>query len=79
MKNLWNFFSKIKNAQLNKKTIAINKRNKFYENVLKLLWHKKFILGYKIIKFNKIKIFLKYKKDYQVLKKMVDTKKNSVI
>ena len=46
MKHLWNFISKIKNAQLTKKTISINKRNKFCENFLKLLWHKKFILGY---------------------------------
>lgn len=70
MKNLWNFFSKMKNAQLSKKTIAINKRNKFCEKFLMLLWRKKFILGYKVVKFNKIKIFLKYKKNKPVINKL---------
>ena len=77
MKHLWNFISKIKNAQLTKKTISINKRNKFCENFLKLLWHKKFILGYKITKFNKIKIFLKYKKNKPVINKLLFLSKPS--
>lgn len=63
---LWSFFSKIKNAQLSKKTVTYCKKNKFCEIFLNLFWDQGFIIGYKL-KINKFKIFLKYKKNKPVI------------
>jgi small subunit ribosomal protein S8 len=60
MKNyLWGMLSKIKNAQLARKSVVFQKKNKISENFLKLLWNEGFILGY-TLKSHKLKIFLKY-------------------
>lgn len=62
-----NFLNFIVNAQIVQKTVIIvDKKNNFFENCLKLLWNKGFILGYKCKK-NKIKIFLKYKNNRSVI------------
>ena len=55
-------FANIKNGQLSKRTIIIQKRKKICEAFLKILWNEKFISGYVIDKNNpkKLKIFLKY-------------------
>lgn len=56
-------FANIKNGQLTKKHVVIQKRKKICENFLKVLWLEGFILGYSIdeIDKNNIKIYLKYK------------------
>jgi small subunit ribosomal protein S8 len=60
MKNyLWGMLSKIKNAQLARKSVVFQKKNKISENFLKLLWNEGFILGY-TLKSHQLKIFLKY-------------------
>jgi small subunit ribosomal protein S8 len=56
---LWGMLSKIKNAQLARKSVVFQKKNKISESFLKLLWNEGFILGYKL-KSHKLKIFLKY-------------------
>jgi small subunit ribosomal protein S8 len=64
MKNyLWNMFTSIKNGQLSRRRVIIQKRKKICENFLNILWLEGFILGYSIDKLNKnnLKIFLKYK------------------
>jgi len=64
MKNyLWNMLNSIKNGQLAKKDIIVQKRKKICESILKILWDEGFILGYQIIyNSTKFKIFLKYSK-----------------
>jgi len=64
MKNyLWNMLNSIKNGQLAKKDIVVQKRKKICESILKILWDEGFILGYQIIyNSTKFKIFLKYSK-----------------
>jgi len=53
----------IKNGQLAKKDIIVQKRKKICESILKILWDEGFILGYQIIyNSTKFKIFLKYSK-----------------
>ena len=56
-------FAKIKNAQLSKRNIVLQKRKKICEAFLKILWNEGFISGYTINKKNtsQIKIFLKYR------------------
>jgi small subunit ribosomal protein S8 len=56
---LCNMLSKIKNAQLARKTVVFQKKNKISENFLKLLWNEGFILGY-TLRSHRLKIFLKY-------------------
>jgi small subunit ribosomal protein S8 len=51
--------SKIKNAQLARKSVVFQKKNKISEDFLKLLWNEGFILGY-TLKSQGLKIFLKY-------------------
>lgn len=55
-------FSNIKNAQQVKKPFVIQKRKKFCESILKVLWEEGFINGYKIkgSETDKLIIFLKY-------------------
>ena len=56
-------FTKIKNAQLIKKSVILHERKKICEKFLKVLWNEGFISGYAINQKNikQIKIFLKYK------------------
>jgi small subunit ribosomal protein S8 len=56
---LWDMLSKIKNAQLARKSVVFQKKNKISEDFLKLLWNEGFILGY-TLKSQGLKIFLKY-------------------
>lgn len=63
MKNyFWNMFANIKNGQLAKRAFVYQKRKKFCEAFLKVLWTEGFILGYKVSPSDpeSIKIFLKY-------------------
>ena len=56
-------FASIKNGHLAKQTFIYQKKKKFCENFLKILWDEGFILGYKLESKNQnmLKIFLKYK------------------
>jgi small subunit ribosomal protein S8 len=57
-----NLISNIKNAQMSKKSVIFCVRNKFCEQLLNLFWDKGLIIGYKLTYKNKLKIYLKYKK-----------------
>jgi ribosomal protein S8 len=64
MKNyLYNIIANIKKGQLNRRAFIFNRKKKFCESLLNILWDEGFILGYTIElnNSNKIKIFLKYK------------------
>ena len=58
-------FANIQNGQLAKRSFIYQKRKKFCEAFLKILWNEGYILGYNISKKNsqEIIIFLKYKND----------------
>ena len=63
MKNhFWNMFANIKNGQIAKRNFIYQKKKRFCEEFLKILWDEGFILGYKTSTSNKklTKIFLKY-------------------
>lgn len=62
-------FSNIKNGQLAKKAYIFQKKKKFCEKFLKIMWDEGFILGYKTdnLNSNKLKIFLKYKNETPVI------------
>jgi small subunit ribosomal protein S8 len=63
MKNFfWNMFANIKNGQMAKRSFIYQKKKKFCESFLKILWDEGFIIGYKMSKTKKdtLKIFLKY-------------------
>jgi ribosomal protein S8 len=53
----------IKTGQLNRRAFIFNRKKKFCESFLNILWDEGYILGYKIElkNSNRIKIFLKYK------------------
>jgi small subunit ribosomal protein S8 len=59
--------SSIKNGQIVKKAFVINENTKFCRMLLDVLWDEGFILGYKILFMNKIKIYLKYKSGKAVI------------
>jgi small subunit ribosomal protein S8 len=63
MKNyLWNMFTNIKNGQLSRRRVLLQKRKKICEDFLKILWLEGFILGYSVdLNKNYLKILLKYK------------------
>lgn len=66
MKNyFWNMITNIKNGQLAKKNCTFQKKTKFCESILKILWDQGYIIGYKTTqkKTDTIKIFLKYLKN----------------
>ena len=67
MANLCNLVSNIKNNQLVKTPVIIFQNNLIFEKFLKIFWDIGLIIGYKIIKDNKLKIFLKYKKNKPVI------------
>jgi len=70
MKNyLWNMFTNLKNGQLSKRSVILQKRKKICEAFLKILWTEGFINGYKIDEQNsdQIKIFLKYSQNKPVI------------
>lgn len=60
--NFWNMFADIKNGQLAKRSYIYQKKKKFCESFLEILWNEGFIIGYKTPKKNEdnFKIFLKY-------------------
>jgi small subunit ribosomal protein S8 len=62
-------FANIKNGQLSKRNIIIQKKKKICETFLRILWNEGFISGYVIDKkkFKQIKIFLKYKNNRPVI------------
>lgn len=58
---LWNMLTSIKNGQISKKSIILQKKKNICENMLKVLWNEGFISGYKVLlNTNYIQIFLKY-------------------
>lgn len=56
-------FTSIKNGQLSRRHVIIQKRKKICEKFLNVLWFEGFILGYSMDELNpnNLKIFLKYK------------------
>lgn len=55
-------FANIKNGQMANRSFIYQKKKKFCESFLKILWDEGFIIGYKTSKSDKntLKIFLKY-------------------
>lgn len=62
-------FITIQNGQLAKKRYVLQTKKKNCELILNFLWEKGFILGYKNLHSNQIKIFLKYYKGNPVVNK----------
>lgn len=63
MKNyFWNMFANIQNGQVARRGFVYQKRKKFCEPFLQIMWDEGFIEGYNIVKDNpdKLKIGLKY-------------------
>ena len=62
-------FTNLKNGQLSKRSVILQKRKKICEAFLKILWTEGFINGYKIDEQNsdQIKIFLKYSQNKPVI------------
>ena len=56
MANLCNLVSNIKNNQLVKTPVIIFQNNLIFEKFLKIFWDIGLIIGYKIIKDNKLKM-----------------------
>ena len=55
-------FTNIKNGQLSRRRVLLQKRKKICEDFLKILWLEGFILGYSVdLNKNYLKILLKYK------------------
>lgn len=71
-KNLCNLLSTIINGQKKNKKSILQKKSKYCKNILNLLWDTGFILGYRIYKKNSnyFEIFLKYKNEQPVIKKI---------
>jgi len=72
-------FASIKNGQLARRNFIYNTRKKICESFLKILWQEGFIIGYKVdtINKNKLKIFLKYKKNQPVINSLKPISKPS--
>lgn len=66
---LWNMLANIQNGQLVNKSFILQKKTKFCESLLNILWDEGYISGYKIVtkKKNILKIYLKYSKNLPVI------------
>ena len=62
-------FANIQNGQTSNKKFIIQTRKKICESFLNILWDEGFILGYEK-QNNKLKIYLKYKKNKPIIKKI---------
>lgn len=68
MKNyLWDMLTNIRNGQMIKSSFIVQKNKKICRSTLLVLWNEGFILGFKEFDKDKLKIFLKYKKDRPVI------------
>jgi len=65
---LSNFFSKIKNGCLLRKTKIVQLKSKQIINILNLLIKEGYIRGYKLTLNNNIDVYLKYKNNIPVIK-----------
>ena len=63
---LFNLLIEIKNGLMVNKMFIFKNKKKSSKKLLHILWNEGFILGYKIFK-NKLKVFLKYKKNKPVI------------
>ena len=68
-------FVNIQNGQMTNKKFIFQTRKKICELFLNILWNEGFILGYKIEKKNKLKIFLKYENNKPVIRKIKNLSK----
>ena len=75
---LVNMFANIQNGQMANKQFVFQNRKKICESFLNILWNEGFILGYTIEKENKLKIFLKYKNNKPVIKKIKNLSKSGL-
>ena len=60
----------IKNGKKSKKPFIYQRKTRYCEKVLNILWDEGFILGYEVLNSNKflLKIFLKYKNGNSIIK-----------
>ena len=72
---LLNMFVNIQNGQMTNKKFIFQTRKKICELFLNILWNEGFILGYRIEKENKLKIFLKYENNKPVIRKIKNLSK----
>ena len=68
-------FVNIQNGQMTNKKFIFQTRKKICELFLNILWNEGFILGYRIEKENKLKIFLKYENNKPVIRKIKNLSK----
>ena len=65
--HFYNLISNLKNGQIVKKAFVINENSIICRKLLDILWDEGFILGYKILPVNKLKIYLKYRNGNSVI------------
>ena len=65
--HFYNLISNLKNGQLVKKAFVINENSTICRKLLDILWDEGFILGYKILPVNKLKIYLKYRNGNSII------------
>lgn len=75
---LVNMFANIQNAQMANKKFIFQNRKKICESFLNILWNEGFISGYTVERKNKLKIFLKYKDNKPVIKKIKNLSKSKL-
>lgn len=71
-------FANIQNAQMANKKFIFQNRKKICESFLNILWNEGFISGYTVERKNKLKIFLKYKDNKPVIKKIKNLSKSKL-
>ena len=81
MKNtVWNIATDLRNSQASRRNFIFQSKTKLITAFLNILWDEGFILGYKICDSdpNLLKIFLKYKNNKPVIKKIKNLSKSGL-
>jgi small subunit ribosomal protein S8 len=76
--HFYNLISNLKNGQIVNKAFVINENSQICRKVLDILWDEGFILGYKILPVNKLKIYLKYRNGNSVIRSIKVVSKPSL-
>jgi small subunit ribosomal protein S8 len=76
--HFYNLISNLKNGQIVNKAFVINENSRICRKVLDILWDEGFILGYKILPVNKLKIYLKYRNGNSVIRSIKVVSKPSL-
>lgn len=76
-KTTCNLISNIKNGQRSRKKSIIQKKSKFCQNILNVLWDEGFISGYRILEKNNnfLEVFLKYYDNTPVISNITNISK----